>query len=155
MKVRVYSVLEISKQLTDNLRNVIWVANQVKQIQCSFSDGNIRMVKVGQNFLKVTWQVVSYCQPTHWFKTEIPEVSSGTADEHDQDICHNCHQLFLQVMVIVDDNVDDFKQQAILNVVFIENFRSICFFEYFCDNLWNQWKCALILRWGPQLQSFV
>ena len=113
------------------------------------------MIQISKDLLEVICQIMPDCQSAHRFQTQIPEISPGTADEHDKDVGHNSCQFLLEMGVVVDDDIDDFEEESILDVVFVEDLGRICFFEDFCDDLGNKGKGAFVFRRRPHLQGFV
>jgi len=48
--------------------------------------------------------------------------------------------------VIVNDHIDDFEKKTILDVVLVENFRSICLFEYFSHDFRHDAQDRFVFR---------
>ena len=113
------------------------------------------MIQIGKDLLEVISQIMSDCQSAHRFQTQIPEISSGAAYKHDKNIGYNSCQFLFEMGVVVDDDVNYFEEESILDVIFVENLGSICFFEDFCNDLRNKGKSAFIFRRRPHLQGFV
>ena len=113
------------------------------------------MIQISKDLLEVICQIMPDCQSAHRFQPQIPEISPGTAYKHDKDVGHNSCQFLLEMGVVVDDDIDDFEEESILDVVFVEDFGRICFFEDFCDDLGNKGKGAFVFRRRPHLQGFV